>query len=176
MAAATQQVSTPVLSDEKKAIFEELLKAARDKVALAPKVGAKEEVVSYGYISNRHKDNHDQHNLSGNPVPSYPQFIPLQKYPIEFKHHGPLPQGSKGGVVYVDGAYSTARKWLIAFDYSNKKVYAEAGPIEDVDWNVIEVKLDASGDSSFHEDPALGGKAHAAINDDAHIVVAWFIN
>ncbi|XP_021725875.1 jasmonate-induced protein homolog [Chenopodium quinoa] len=181
MAAATQQVSTALLSDEEKAIFEELIKAARDKAALEPKVSAKEEVVSSGYISNRHKDPvtlrlHDQHNWSGNPVLSYPQFIPRQKHPIEFKHQGPLPQGSKGGVVYADGDDSTARKWLIAFDYSNNKVYAEAEPIGDVDWNVIEVKLDASGESSLYEDPVLGGKAHAAINGDARIVVAWFIN
>ncbi|XP_021725864.1 jasmonate-induced protein homolog [Chenopodium quinoa] len=173
--AATQQVPAAVLSDENKATFEQLTAASKDKKVL----DAKDEVITHGFIVNRHKNNVslqilDQHNWSGNPVPSYPQTIVVSQDPIEFKHHGPLPEGSKGGVVYADGVDSTTRKWLVAFDLLKKKVYVEAGPIGPVDWNVIEVRLDASGNSSVSVDPVFGGRAEAGNNGD--IVVAWFSN
>ncbi|KMT09605.1 hypothetical protein BVRB_6g130590 [Beta vulgaris subsp. vulgaris] len=105
----------------------------------------------------------DEHNWSGRPREPYPQVIPAQIDPVEFVHLGPTPQGSKAGVVYADGVDSTARKWLVAFDNQAKKVYVEAGPTGPVDWNVIEVKLDASEDVSKYQDPILGGKAVATI-------------
>ena len=41
------------------------------------------------------------------------------------------------------------------------QVYVEAGPTGPVDWNVIEVKLNASEDVSKYQDPILSGKAAA---------------
>ncbi|KAK9690188.1 hypothetical protein RND81_09G110100 [Saponaria officinalis] len=83
-----------------------------------------------GLIWNNHKDNktlllNDQHDWSKNPV----KFYPLNMIPSDFEkpnylgHQAPLPIGAKGGVVYVDGKGPAARKWLVAFDCVQNKVY-----------------------------------------------------
>ncbi|KNA17196.1 hypothetical protein SOVF_082290 [Spinacia oleracea] len=158
-----------MVSDKKKAILEELMLEARDKASLEPEVGGvKGEVVTRCIIFNRDKNRVPleilyEHNWSGNPVPSYPPFIFNEMHPAQFKHQGTLPQGSKGGFVYADRKSFPARKWLVAFDIPKNKVYVEAGPIGPVDWNVVEVKLNASENSSYHEDPVFGGVAEAGI-------------
>ncbi|XP_021730490.1 uncharacterized protein LOC110697422 [Chenopodium quinoa] len=180
--AATHGVPAAMVGDKKKqATFEELIAAGREIAALEPKVDAHEEAITRGFIVNHHKKFaplklYDQHNWSGRPVPSYPEVVVYQQLdpPIPFKHQGPLPQGSRGGVVYADGVDSTARKWLVAFDLLKQKVYVEAGPIGPIDWNVVEVKLQASGDHKYYEDPVFGGKAEA--RNDGDIVFAVFSN
>ncbi|KAK9690195.1 hypothetical protein RND81_09G110700 [Saponaria officinalis] len=102
----------------------------------------------------------DEHHWAGKSDENYP-FPPTIKHQptpiIPFKHSGPNPEGSVAGVVYADGHDSTARKWVIAFDTSRRKVYVEAGPIGPVDWGVIKVKLDQSGPNVEYLDPILGG-------------------
>ncbi|XP_048502599.2 uncharacterized protein LOC104895316 [Beta vulgaris subsp. vulgaris] len=156
--------SAQVLNGEEQAIFDELISATLGKADVNSEPIIR--LVTLGFIKNYHKDKLalqiiDQHDWSGEPAKPYPQVIPAQVDPVEFRHLGPVPQGSKAGVVYADGTDSTARKWLVAFDGQAKKVYVEAGPIGPVDWNVIEVKLDASEDVSKYQDPILGGKAAA---------------
>ncbi|XP_021725844.1 jasmonate-induced protein homolog [Chenopodium quinoa] len=179
MAATQEVVPAAVLSDDNNATFEEMMAVAREKAALEPKADDQEEAVTRGLIVNRQKNNltmhlYDQHNWYGNPVPSFPSSIIIQMHPVEFKHKGPLPQGSKGGVVYADQKSFPPRKWLLAFDLLKKKVYVEAGPIGPTDWNVVEVKLDASEDRSTYEDSIFGGKASGS--NDGKNVFAMFYN
>ncbi|XP_021840040.1 jasmonate-induced protein homolog [Spinacia oleracea] len=179
--ASTQQVPA-MLSNDEKAIFEKVIAAAKDKSAME----VKGQVVTNGNLVNTIKDKAvlriiDQHNWSGKPVPLYPEVLPFGEV-VQFEHRGPLPGGCKGGVVYADGTDSTARKWLVAFHipnneyhHSGDKVYVEAGPIGPIDWNVVEVKLDASEYTSSYVDPVFGGKAWAVIHPGS-ILVAGFTN
>ena len=123
--AKTSMASGQVLNDEEQAIFDELISAALGKadVNTQPII----ETYTLGLIKNYHKDKLalqiiDQHDWSGRPREPYPQVIPAQIDPVEFVHLGPVPEGSKAGVVYADGADSTARKWLVAFDNQAHKV------------------------------------------------------
>ncbi|KMT16250.1 hypothetical protein BVRB_3g054040 [Beta vulgaris subsp. vulgaris] len=175
--AAAQLLRATALTDEEKAKFEELKEAASCKIALEAKVDVKKQAVTHGYIFNGLKDHAklqmiDQHNWSGSSVQPYPQVIPYHREPAEFEHRGLLPPGSKGAVLYADGANSTARKWLVAFDNPSKKVYVEAGPTGPVNWDVIEVKLDASESTSRFEDTVLGGKA-LAVNYGQILMVSF---
>ncbi|XP_021725930.1 uncharacterized protein LOC110703576 [Chenopodium quinoa] len=164
--ASTEQVPSSVLSNKEIAAIEEVMAKAKAKIASEGKVEAEVQSLTRGFLVNRTKDNItlqkvDEHNWSGKPVTSYPEFIPVQDEEVRFDHRGPLPEGSVGGIVYADGTDSTARKWLVAFDTPKQKAYVEAGPMGEVDWNVIKVKLDASEYRSEYEDPILGGKIYA---------------
>ena len=124
--AKTTMASAQVLNGEEQAIFDELISATlgkADDVIVEPIM----KLVTVGFIKNYHKDKLalqiiDQHDWSGEPARPYPQVIPAEIDPVEFVHLGPIPQGSKAGVVYADGTDSTARKWLVAFDGQAKKV------------------------------------------------------
>ncbi|XP_021730323.1 uncharacterized protein LOC110697266 [Chenopodium quinoa] len=177
--ASTQQVPSSVLSNKEIAAIEELMAKAKGKIASEGKVEAEEQSLTQGFLVNRTKNNVTlqkvgEYNWSGKPVTSYPEFIPVQDEEVRFEHQGPLPEGSVGGIVYADGTESTSRKWLVAFDTPKKKAYVEAGPAGPVDWNVIKVKLDASGYRSEYEDPVLGGKIYAL--NYGFALVAYFSN
>ncbi|KAK9690202.1 hypothetical protein RND81_09G111400 [Saponaria officinalis] len=164
-------VKSPGTIDEK-ALFEKFIKQITDNsVAKADTRGGHGGVVvteGYLYNSNRedNKELHiiDEHHWSGELDPEFPFPPSLEWRPLgpispitPFKHRARIPEGSVAGVVYADGQ----RQWLVAFDMSNQKIYAEAGPISTVDWCEVKVKLDQSTDSSRHEDPIFGGIAYA---------------
>ncbi|XP_056682811.1 uncharacterized protein [Spinacia oleracea] len=104
----------------------------------------------------------DTHFWSGRAISGFPA-LHKHFYAVP-KQQGTLPQGIKWGLVYADGDETTARKWVAAFDTTAGKAYAEAGPIGPVDWNVVEVKLDASESKSIYTDPIMGGITTAEIN------------
>uniref|UniRef100_A0A803NDJ8 Uncharacterized protein n=2 Tax=Chenopodium quinoa TaxID=63459 RepID=A0A803NDJ8_CHEQI len=103
----------------------------------------------------------DVHFWSGYTLTSFPDMNRFTTY--YFREKGPLPQGVKWGYCYASGTDSTARKWVAAFDSAAGKAYCEAGPTGPVDWNVVEVKLNASGSSCEYVDPILGGRITAKI-------------
>ncbi|KAK9690196.1 hypothetical protein RND81_09G110800 [Saponaria officinalis] len=152
--------------------FEKYIKQITDnRVAKADTGGGHVDntVVTEGYLYNAHKEAHkelhiiDQHHWSGEIDPQWPfrrtlVWRPLNEI-ITFKHRGRFPAGSVAGVVYADGHGTAARKWLVAFDVYNRKIYVEAGPTGPVDWNTVKVKLDRSTDISEYVDPILEGTA-----------------
>ncbi|KAL9247362.1 hypothetical protein vseg_020803 [Gypsophila vaccaria] len=167
---------------EGEAILEKLVKEITESGVVEANAGGGHGgiTVTTGFLFNSQKgarklDIIDEHHWSGELDETAP-FPPslewdLTTMPPPFRHRGRIPEGSVAGVVYADGHDSTARKWLIAFDNPNRKVYVEAGPAGLVDWNVIKVKLDQSGSRSHYEDPILGGLAHGAFTEMENNVV-----
>ncbi|KAL9239319.1 hypothetical protein vseg_013654 [Gypsophila vaccaria] len=173
----------PSLDD--KAGLEKFMQEVAEKAALETDTGASQDNISttFGFSYNFHKNANtdlqilDQHHWSGKSDTNRPFRSPLkwrQLLALPFKHEGPLPLGSVAGVAYADGDDSTARKWLVAFDRVNSKVYVEAGPIGEIDWNVIKVRLDLSGNRSESVDQALGGKAVGFIS--GNLLFVFFSN
>ncbi|XP_074310333.1 uncharacterized protein LOC141646287 [Silene latifolia] len=120
------------------------------------------------YNNNRNEKElvvYDTHNWSGDVTGAYPTipFSNIGEYEV-FIHQGL--EGSKGGVVYVDGTDTTSRKWLVAFDTPNNKCHVEAGPIGATDWNAVEVLLNQADTDSHHTDPVFEGRAAARFRGD----------
>ncbi|XP_074284499.1 uncharacterized protein LOC141609291 [Silene latifolia] len=105
----------------------------------------------------------DMHYWKGHKEDGYDEIIPTNHsaYTLQI---GTLPEGVKFGLVYSDGVDADdtdARKFVVAIDSPARKIYAEAGPIGPIDWNVVEVKLGMAEDKVVYEDPILGGKVEA---------------
>ncbi|XP_021725937.1 jasmonate-induced protein homolog [Chenopodium quinoa] len=104
--------------------------------------------------------------------------------------HSPDPvYGSKGAVVYYGQVNQTTQgAWLLAWSAPivtggavppNNQVYVETGNKKDfdnIDWNVIEEKLDKSSKESNYTDQTTGCTAFAEINpnDDSALILATF--
>ncbi|KAL9247361.1 hypothetical protein vseg_020802 [Gypsophila vaccaria] len=160
---------------EGEAILEKLMKEITEsRVAEANAGGGHGGItVTTGFVHNyQRKDPKElylieEHHWSGEvdgTAPFPPSLGWHDSSTPSFRHLGGVPEGSVVGVVYADGHDSTARKWLIAFDNPNRKVYVEAGPFGPVDWNVIKVKLDQCGARSEYLDPVLGGQVYGVFN------------
>ncbi|KAK9690191.1 hypothetical protein RND81_09G110300 [Saponaria officinalis] len=169
---------------EARAIFEKLIKDSDSDVAEANTGNSDDVTITNGELSNYIKDNNRdlykmfEHHCAGNSnetslIPLIVKHYPNQRV-ARFKHSGPNPEGSVAGVVYADGHDSSARKWLLAFDTSRRKIYVEAGSMGLVDWDEIKVKLDQSGSRSEYTDPIFGGVTEGVISDRGNRVIVLF--
>ncbi|XP_074307081.1 uncharacterized protein LOC141642253 [Silene latifolia] len=156
---------------EHQARLELMIKEAAGKVVFNESIIQDNYKVTKATMHNSVKDLkdlvvYDSHSWLGDVVESYPS--PVHNMDTDpyasFIHQGS--DGSKGGVVYVDGTDSTARKWLAAFDAPNNKCYVECGPIGPTNWKVVEENLNQSGNLSSYNDPVLGGWAGAHVYRD----------
>ncbi|XP_074274297.1 uncharacterized protein LOC141598517 [Silene latifolia] len=163
-------------TDEDRAIVKEVIEAMKktagwDKKGVVP-LPTKATLHTRGFMWNGHKDAHtnlglyDQHNWSGAPGnPPYPKVLEWSNPNHQkFEHQGVVPNGSKAGLVYTDAEEPPARRWVVAFDAVNNKVFVDAGSIGPTDWNVVEFRLDKDG-ADYYEyvDPIFGGRAYATI-------------
>ncbi|XP_074275522.1 uncharacterized protein LOC141599419 [Silene latifolia] len=162
---------TANLNEEQKAIMEKLIEMVKDE-ATSEDTKKQGLVRTPCFVVNNHKAENTKMRLIyskswvGDFSSDYPppQILEWNDYDPRrrFDHEGQ--NGSAGGFVYADGDAddTTARKWTVAFDRMQTKVYAEAGPMGPVDWNAVKFKLDnQSGPFSKHEDPVFKGVAIA---------------
>lgn len=78
-----------------------------------------------------------------------------------------LPGPSKGGVAYLQND----RRWLLAWDSRNNKIYVECGSHKGaVDWNGVQVKLDGSRNTSVCWDKITDAKAMGLVEACSSIV------
>ncbi|XP_021730325.1 jasmonate-induced protein homolog [Chenopodium quinoa] len=125
----------------------------------------------------------------GSVVPFYPTGI-SPKSSDSFGHLPDPAYGSKGAVVYYGQINQTTEgAWLLAWSAPvvtggsvppNNQVYVETGnkkDFENIDWKVIQEKLDKSGKVSNCTDQTTGCTAVAEINpnDDSALILATFM-